>query len=179
MAINATICRAELNVADMDRGYYATHSLTLAKHPSETDLRFMLRIAVFAKYAHEFLTFGKGLSSDDEPDLWENNLNGTIERWIDLGQPSDKRIRKASGKSAGVVVVNYDERAADTWWQAEQSKLTRFKNLTVLQAGSADALNALATLADRNMHLTATIQDGELWLGGDGDAVNLTFTERS
>lgn len=179
MAINATICRCELNVSDMDRGYYGAHNLTLAKHPSETDLRFMLRIAVFAKYAHEHLTFGKGLSSEDEPDLWQNNLNGTIERWIDLGQPSDKRLRKACGKSADVVVVSYDERAADMWWQQEQSKLTRFKNLTVLQAGNADALQALAELADRNMLLTATIQDGELWLGGDGDAVSLQFTERN
>src|SRR6478609_7781043 len=107
MALNATIIKAELHVADMDRHYYQQHNLTLAQHPSETDERLMVRLLVFALYASEFLTFTKGLSSEDEPDLWQKSLTGDIELWIELGLPSDKRIRKACGRAQQVIIYSY------------------------------------------------------------------------
>lgn len=162
----------------MDRGYYATHSLTLAKHPSETDLRFMLRLLAFALFADEQLSFGKGMSSDEEPDLWQIALHGSIERWIDLGQPNDKRLRRACGKADEVVIINYDQRAADMWWQQEQSKLSRFNNLTVLQAGSESSLQALAAMAARAMQISVTIQDGEIWIADDSASVLVTMSKR-
>jgi uncharacterized protein YaeQ len=98
MALKATVVKAELQVSDMDRHYYASHNLTLAQHPSETDERLMVRLLAFALNADERLEFGKGLSSDDEPDLWRRDYTGDIELWIDLGQPDESRIRKASGR---------------------------------------------------------------------------------
>ena len=162
----------------MDRGYYASHTHTLAKEPSETDLRFMLRLVAFVFFADGQLTFAKGLINDEEPDLWQTHMNGTIERWIDLGQPSDKRLRRACGRAKEVVIINYDERSADVWWQAEQGKLSRFNNLKVLQVGPVEAMEPLAALASRNMQITATIQDGELWLSTGDSSVTLRMEQR-
>ena len=99
MALKATIFKASLQVSDMDRKYYAEHALTLARHPSETDERMMLRVLAFALNAHEHLAFGKGLSDTDEPDLWQKDLTGRILHWIDVGQPDEKRLIRASGRA--------------------------------------------------------------------------------
>src|SRR4249920_1896129 len=132
MAPKATIYKAELQVSDMDRHYYATHALTLAQHPSETNERLMVRLLAFALYADERLEFGRGLSSDDEPDLWRKSLTGEIEQWIELGQPDEQRIRKACGRARQVVVVNYGGRSADIWWDKIGTGLARSNNLTVI-----------------------------------------------
>jgi len=169
VALKATIYKAELVIADMDRNYYADHNLTLARHPSETDERMMVRLLAFALYAEEGLGFGKGLCVDDEPDLWRKDLTGAIERWIDVGQPDEKWIRKACGRAGEVVVVSYG-RAADVWWSGIRDKLTRLTNLTVLNL-PADVAPALARLTDRGMRLQCTIQDGQLWMTNGRDTV--------
>ena len=162
MALKATIYKAELQIADMDRNYYATHNLTLARHPSETDERMMVRLLAFALFAEEGLASGKGLCVDDEPDLWVRDLTGDIRCWIDVGQPDEKWIRKACGRAARVVIVSYG-RAADIWWQGVRDKLARQDKLTVLNL-PADAAPALATLTARSMRLQFTIQDGQVWV---------------
>ena len=116
MAPNATVYKAELQVSDMDRHYYALHNLTLAQHPSETKLRLMARLIAFALLAEERLEFGRGLSSDEDPDLWRRDYTGDIEQWIDLGQPDESRIRKACGRAQQVVIVTYNGNASDIWW---------------------------------------------------------------
>lgn len=162
MALKATIYKAELSIADMDRGYYGEHQLTIARHPSETDERMMVRLVAFALYADPALAFGKGLCVDDEPDLWQRDLTGAIERWIDVGQPDEKWIRKASARAAHVVVISHG-RAAGVWWNGVRSKLTRLTNLTVLNL-PPDAAPALAELTDRSMRLQVTVQDGQVWV---------------
>src|SRR5690606_4249325 len=107
MAPNATIHRVELQGSDTDRHYYAEHNLTLAQHPSETPARLMVRLVAFALFADDRLEFGRGLSSEEEPDLWQRDYTGDIEQWIDLGQPDESRIRKACGRAKQVAVVNY------------------------------------------------------------------------
>ena len=102
MAIKATVFKAALQVADMDRHYYAEHALTLARHPSKIDERMMVRLLAFALYAVDALTFGKGISGDGEPDLWHKDLTGAIVRWIEVGLPDKRAIRKASGRAKGV-----------------------------------------------------------------------------
>lgn len=166
MALKSTIYKATLQVADMDRHYYGDHTLTVAKHPSETDERMMLRIAVFAMNAHESLNFTKGLSTDNEPDLWLKSLNGDIELWIDLGQPDEKRIRKACGLSRQVVIYCYSGSSADIWWNQNRDRLQRFENLNVFTIGPED-VKALARLSQRTMQLHCTIQDNTCWLGNE------------
>ncbi len=163
MALNATIYKAELQVSDMDRQYYATHALTLARNPSETDERLMVRLLAFALHADERLEFGRGLSTDDEPDLWRKSLTGEIEQWIELGQPDEQRIRKACGRARQVVVISYSGRGADIWWDKIASGLSRSKNLTVMDIPGA-TVQLLASLADRNMQLQCLIQDGQAQL---------------
>ena len=177
MAPKATVVKAELQVSDMDRHYYATHMLTLAQHPSETDERLMVRLLAFALYADERLEYGRGLSNEEEPDLWRRDYVGDIELWIDLGQPDESRIKKACGRAQQVVVINYSGRAADIWWDRIASSLTRLKNLTVIDI-PADVVESLATLIQRGMRLNCLIQDGEMQLMSDTINVTLTPTVR-
>ncbi|MCI2246760.1 MULTISPECIES: YaeQ family protein [Xanthomonas] len=171
MALTATLRKAELQISDMDRGYYAAHSLTLAQHPSETDQRLMARLLTFALYADERLLFGKGLSSDDEPDLWRMDYTGAIEQWIEVGQPDESRVRKACGRARSVVVANYGGRAADIWWDKNASALGKLKQVQVIDL-PADAVAAAAELIQRSMRFDVMIQDGEVqWLGDNGSVV--------
>ena len=174
MALNSTTYKIELSISDMDRGYYATHTLTLARHPSETDERLMVRLIAFALYADERLLFGKGISSDDEPDLWRKDLTGDILEWIELGQPDEQRIRKACGRARQVVVVNYSGRGADIWWDKSKAPLARLKNLTVIDIATP-AVDALAAMATRNMRLQCLIQDRQAQLFGDDSASAVTI----
>jgi uncharacterized protein YaeQ len=177
MAPKATVVKAELQVTDMDRHYYASHNLTLAQHPSETVERLMVRLLAFALHADERLEFGRGLSDEDEPALWRRDRTGEIEQWIELGQPDESRIRKACGRSQQVVVVNYGGRAADVWWSKNAPTLARLKNLSVIDLDS-DSVDAIAALFDRGMRLTAMIQDGELQLMDTTRTVALRPTVR-
>ena len=171
MAIKATVFKATLQIADMDRHYYADHALTLARHPSETDERMMVRLLAFALYADEALTFGKGMSSGDEPDLWHKDLTGAIEHWIEVGLPDERVIRKASGRANQVVVISYG-RAADIWWNENRDKLQRLSNLTVLKLPSETTL-ALAALASRTMQLQCTIQEGHIMMTSDAGMIEI------
>ena len=172
MALKATVCKAELHIADMERGYYHDHAVTVARHPSETDERMMVRLLAFALNADEALAFGAGLSTDDEPDLWRKDLTGNIETWIDVGLPDEKRIRKACGRAAQVFVYSYGGRAAELWWQQVSGKLARSNKLTVINLPQAGT-QALARLAARNMQLQYTIQDGQVWVADDRESVQL------
>lgn len=172
MAIKSTIFKIQLNIADMDRHYYADHNLTIARHPSETDLRMMVRVVAFALNADEQLSFTKGISTDDEPDLWNKSLSDEIVTWIDLGQPDEKRLRQACGKSQQVKIYTYQERPASVWRTEIESNITRFKNLDITDLSGND-LDALANLAERNLQLSAMISDGELTLTSDAGNVTL------
>jgi uncharacterized protein YaeQ len=172
MAANATVFRAELQVSDMDRNYYATHALTLARHPSETDERLMVRLLAFALYADERLEFAHGSASDDEPDLWLKSRSGEIDLWIDVGQPDESRIRKACGRAGEVVVLNYHGRSADLWWDKVKPALARCNNLTVIDIDAA-TIAELAALADRGMRLQCMIQDGQAELYGEGASITV------
>ena len=161
MAPKATVVKAELQVSDMDRHYYASHNLILAQHPSETEERLMVRLLAFALHADERLEFGRGLSDEEEPALWLRDYTGDIELWIELGQPDESRLRKASGRAQQVVVVTYGGQAAEAWWQRNATALARLKNLTVLEIEARD-LAPVCAFYERGMRLTAMIQDGEL-----------------
>ncbi len=160
MAIKATVLKACLQIADMDRYYYCDHPLTIAQHPSETEERMMVRLYAFALYADETLTFAQGISNEDEPDLWQKDLTGAIERWIAVGLPDERTIRKACGRADKVVIISYG-RAAEIWWNENKSKLTRLNNLTVLRLPN-EATQALAKLVSRTMQLQCTIQEGHM-----------------
>lgn len=161
MALSATVFKAELNIADMDRHYYHSHHLVLARHPSETDERMLIRLLAFALNASETLQFTKGISTDDEPDLWQKSLSDEIELWIELGQPDEKRIRKACGRAQQVILYCYGGRTAEIWWQQNANHLQRFDNLRIYNLPK-EATEALASLSQRSMQLNVSVQDGEV-----------------
>ncbi len=169
MAIKSVIYKATVQVADMDRHYYADHSLNIACHPSETLQRMMTRILVFALNAHEQLEFGKGISDSDEPDIWQKDLTGAIERWIEVGQPDERRIIKACGRATEVLVYAFGS-SADVWWKQIATKLTRARNLTVLRI-APEVAESLEKLCERTMQLQVTVQDGEIWVRNASEAV--------
>jgi len=168
MAIKSTIFKADVQITDLDRHYFNEHNLTIARHPSENDERMMVRLLAFALNAHEYMTFTKGLCVDDEPDLWQKSLSGEIEVWIDLGQPDEKRIRKACGRAKKVIIYTYNERSARIWFEQIKSKLARFSHLHIFCVPD-DAVSGMSQMAKRNMQLQYMIQDGET-MCSDGES---------
>jgi len=173
LALRSTIYRATLEVSDLDRGVYGTFPLTLARHPSETEERMMMRLLAFALHADEALEFGRGLSAEGEADLWLRDATGVIELWIDVGLPDERDVRKACGRARRVVVLAYDERRTQAWWESQAAALGRLKNLTVLGVSDVEAA-ALTALAARAMTLTCTIQEGHVWVASPSTTVELT-----
>jgi len=176
MALKATIYKATVNIADMDRHFYQDTTLTLAQHPSETAQRMMLRLLAWICHANERLTFTKGLSAEDEPEIWQRNDHNGVELWIELGLPDEKRLRKACNQSEAVVLYAYGERAASVWWQQAQSKLSGYGHLQVRFIDD-ETLARLASLAQRNMNLQATLQEGTIWLSDAENSLEISFAE--
>lgn len=180
MALKSTIFKAQLAVADIDHGYYADHTLTLARHPSETDERMMVRLAALALNAHALqtvcngdgtLAFGAGLSDPDDPDVSLRDFTGATRLWIEVGQPEESPITKACRKADQVVLYAFHH-AAEVWWRGIETKLTRLSNLSVWRIPT-EASQALAQLAERSMQLQATIQEGALMLGNGARTVDI------
>lgn len=166
MAQKSTIAKVRLNVSDLDRNFFDDYSLAVARHPSETESRMMLRIAAFAAHAHDRLEFGRGISTDNEPDIWLRELTGDIALWIELGTPDPDRLRKACGRAERVVLYAYGERAVKVWWEKHAPALERFRNLEVFSLHDAQCAE-LSDLSGPNMELQCTISDGE-WFITDG-----------
>ncbi len=175
MALNATIYRAALQISDMDRHYYQDHALTLARHPSETEERMMVRLLAFALHAHEALSFGRGVGTEDEPALWQKDLSGAIDLWIEVGQPDDKTIRQACGRASQVVVYTYGGRGADQWWVKNRTALERLANLTVIHV-PLNGSPTLVQLAQPSMQLQCAIQEGQIWIGDGTHTAHIEMT---
>ena len=170
MALKSTIFKADVAIADIDRGYYRDHVLRIAQHPSETSERMMVRLLAFALHADDALEFGRGISTDDEPDLWRRDLTGAIDKWIDVGLPHERDVRKACGRAREVYVLAYGGRAVDLWWQDARERLERQDRLAVSEV-PIEASRALALLADRTMSLQVTIQEGHIFVADGATSV--------
>ena len=178
MALKATIHKAQLQIADMDRNLYVDHAVTIARHPSETDERMLIRLLALALNlpaddTQGTLELAKDLWDADEPALWHKDLTGRIVHWIDIGQPDDKRLMKASGRADRVSVYSFSH-STPIWWAGIANKITRAGNLVVWQVDAAQS-QALAGLAQRGMQLQVSVQDGTTWVG-DGTATSIELT---
>jgi uncharacterized protein YaeQ len=177
VALKSTIFKADVSVADIDRGYYRDHVLRLAQHPSETNERMMVRLLAFALFADDALEFGRGHSSEEEPDLWRRDLTGSIEQWIEVGLPAERELRKACGRAREVHVLAYGGRAVDVWWQDVRDKLDRQATLAVREV-PPDASAALAELVNRSMRLQVTVQDAHVLVADGARSVAVDLRER-
>ena len=177
MALKATIHKAQLQLSDMDRGVYGEHLLTIARHPSETDERMMIRVLAYALNApasndHGALELAKSLWDTDEPDLWQKDLTGQVMHWIDVGQPDDRRILRASPRAERVSVFSFSS-STPVWWSGIASKITRARNVAVWQVEAAQS-QALAALTQRSMQLQVSVQDGTVYVSEGERAVEIT-----
>jgi len=177
MALKSTIFKAQLQLADMDRHVYGDHGLTIARHPSETDERMMMRVLAFALLLPSddlrgALEFAKGLSDTDEPDLWQKDLTGALVQWVEVGQPDERRLLKAAGRAELVSVFAYSS-SVPLWWQPLANRLTRADNLAVWHV-PAEQSQALAELAERSMRLQVNVQDGTAWIDNGSRSVEVT-----
>ena len=179
MAIKATIYKVTLQLADMDRQHYGDYEATLARHPSETDERMLVRLLAFALNVpkntdHGALEFAKDMWEPDEPSLWQKNLTGQLEQWIEIGQPDEKRLLRASGRSRRVSVYSFSS-STPIWWSGIANRITRARNLSIWQLPS-DQSRELAALAQRAMRLQVTLQDGAIWVGDEQRSVEVSLT---
>ncbi len=168
MAIKATIYKAKIQLSDIDRNVYGDYPVTIARHPSETDERMLIRLLAFALNVPAnndpvALEFAKDMWEPDEPSHWQKDYTGQIAHWIEVGQPDEKRLLRVAGRAARVSVYSF---SANTpiWWKGIESRLTRVRNLSVWQI-PAERSRALAGLAQRTMNLQVTVQDGAIWVG--------------
>lgn len=175
MASQATIFKTTVQISDLDRKYYQEHVLTLARHPSETNERMMVRLLAFMLHAQEALVFGHSLSTENEPDLWQKDLTGAIELWIEVGQREEKSLRQACGRAKQVYLYTYGGRGIDQWWEKNFSNLSRLNNLTVINIPLV-ASQALAQLAKPTMHFQCTIQEGLVWVSETNNTVQIALT---
>ena len=180
MAIKSTIFKANLAIADIENNYYADHAFTLARHPSETDERMMIRLAAMALQAHQLqaicggdgtLAFGAGLSDPDDPDVYLRDYTQATRLWIEVGAPEEKPIMRACGKSDLVMVYCFNH-AAEVWFKAIENKVSRAKNLQIWRVPTLQS-QELAKLANRSMQLQATIQEGALMLSDGSTTVDV------
>ncbi len=174
MAIKSTVFKVQLTVSDMNRNYYADHALTLARHASETDVRLIVRVLVFALNAHERLEFAKGLADAEEPDLWQKDLTGMIEHWIDLGQPTEKRVRQSCSKARKVSVYTYNKLGAASWFETIRETAARFRQLSVLHLTLPPDAEVEA-MVDRSMKFSCTIQDEQILLSSDAATLTVSL----
>ncbi|NMH66023.1 YaeQ family protein [Shewanella salipaludis] len=173
MALKATVFKVNLQIADMDRGYYQDHQLTLAQHPSETDGRMMIRLLAFIINASESLSFSKGLCVDDEPELWDKDLSGVIDLWVEFGQSDEKWLRKACGRAKRVQLFAYGGRSVPIWWKQHEAVFERYQNLKVWNIDEA-SVEAMQVFVARTMALQVSISEGQIWLS---DASNSVLVE--
>ncbi len=180
MALSATVFKVELGVSDVDHGYYADHPLTVARHPSETDERMVLRLLAFGLRAHRLgdgdgdgeLAFGAGLSTPGVPDLRLADYTGRILEWINVGQPDERALGKAASQADQVLLFPFASGAA-TWWRAVGPKVAGLPNLSVVQIPHAP-VQQLAQIVDRRVSAQVMVMEGQVTMTVGG--VDVTFT---
>ncbi|MDH5560462.1 MAG: YaeQ family protein [Deltaproteobacteria bacterium] len=175
MALKATISKVNLSVSNIDRHHYQDYRLTLAQHPSETDLRLVFRLAAFALYSQENPQFTKGLCADEEPELWTHRPTGEIRHWIELGQPSEKRIRQALSKAERMTVIGFHSTKFKMWFKGLNKKTLEQKKLRLIMFESIGT-SGPEDLAQKNMNLSCIIQDDRIFLSSENVQVTLAIS---
>lgn len=174
MALKSTVYKAQVAIANLNIHHYSDYSLTLAKHPSETELRLMIRLLAFSLLAQEELQFTKGLSDDAEPDMWKINHDGSIEHWVELGLPDERRIRQICGRAHHVSIYTYHGKQAEQWYETIARKLDRFDHLNIIHFIYEDA-QVLENFINKGMKLNFTIEDNDIWLATESDRTCINF----
>lgn len=175
MALRPTIYKLSISLSDIDKNHYDQLTLTVAQHPSETLERMFVRILTYCSNVSSGLNFTAGLSTPDEPDIVETDLQGRIMHWIDVGEPAFERIKKASRIAQTLSIYSFNKKS-DTWWQQERLFFDKL-NINVNQFEWLQ-IQALASLVERTMELSITISENTFFVASakgnvEADCINL------
>ncbi len=171
MALKPTIYKAQVELADSDRHVYDSLSVTLAQHPSETVERMAVRLLAFCLNCNRGLAFTRGLSTNEEPDLWQHSDGGVLQHWIEVGQPEEPRLRKANGRAERVTVYAFGK-SADTWWKLNGDVIAALPKVAVWQFPWQD-VQAVAALLGRTVQLNVSIVGGMLYIDNGADSASI------
>lgn len=180
MALKATIFKVKLSLSNLNLHHYEDYTLTIARHPSENNLRMMARILAYILSAHEGLALTKGISTDTEPDIWKINHDGSIDHWIELGHLDERRIRQACAKAKKVSLYCYQGNHSQQWFSSIENGLSRFDNLDIIYLSFPDDQN-IEDFVERGMNISCNIEDDEIWLSTEEHrlCVNFQFLKKS
>ena len=174
MALKPTIYKHRISLSDLNRDYYDTLNLTVALHPSETVERMMVRVLAYCINAQEYLTFTKGLSEVDEPDIWVRSLDDQILLWVDVGEPSADRIKKTTRLSNAVKIYCFNSKA-DVWWEQSQGKINQ-PNISVYKF-DWDEIQSLAALVQRTMDMSISITGDSAYVATESGECEVSWIE--
>lgn len=175
MALKATIFKVKLSLSNLNIHHYDDYTLTMARHPSENNLRMMARLLAFILNAQEEnLTFTKGISADTEPDLWKINHDGSIDHWIELGHLDERRIRQIASRAKKVSIYTYQGNQSLAWFASIENGLSRFNNLDIAHFSFPED-QSIETLVERGMNITCTIEENEIWLSTETERLCVEF----
>lgn len=176
MAQGSEIYKVQVSLSNLNSHYYDDFALTLARHPSESEARLMFRLTALlhssAESEFERLQFTKGISTQEEPDIWQKNYSGDILQWIELGQPDLKRLRQAMGKSQIVRVYTYNPNTSGEWYQKISRDILNYKKLEIFHLEVTKG-QSLENLISRTMDLSCLIEEQVLYLSNDSDRVEI------
>jgi uncharacterized protein YaeQ len=174
MALKATIFKAKISLSNLNIHFYDELTLTIARHPSENNLRMMSRILAYLLTAQEGPVFTKGISSDTEPDIWIVNHDGSVDHWIELGHLDERRIRQSSSKAKKVSIFSYQGNQSLSWFSSIENGLSRFNNLNIIHFSFPENQN-IEDFAERGMNFSCNIEDDEMWLSTEQDRICVQF----
>jgi hypothetical protein len=120
MAIKATIYKAQLNLADMDRNVYVDTQITIARHPSESDERMMIRVLALAlgwptDTSEGTIELAKDMWEPDEPALWQKNTG--VAEHAALARGSSRSRGPATSPTAPRAGADASRGCARAWRQ--------------------------------------------------------------
>ncbi len=176
MALPSTIYRVNIQISDVDRGVYESLQATVARHPSETEERLVARLLAYAIFFEPELTFTKGISAGDEPDLWLKGPDDRVLLWVEVGLPESDRLVKASRHAERVAVIACGK-ALPKWEQQYLQKLESVPNLSVVCFDQL-FVNGLVSKLDRSINWSVTITDGNLYINVGNETFETVLQER-
>lgn len=109
MSKGSTLYRFKISLSDVDRSVYETLDFRVAKHSSESNDYLLTRVLAYALNFKGGLEFSQGLAVPDDPAIRLLGENGSISQWIDIGNPSARRLHKASKAAKAVRVYTYKD----------------------------------------------------------------------
>ncbi|RAL20308.1 hypothetical protein DL240_17145 [Lujinxingia litoralis] len=162
MALSATMRRFTISLSDVDRSVYQELELRVAQHPSESDAYLVTRLLAYCLELREGLSFGRGVSTPEDPTIAATDLRGDLTLWVEIGQPSPERLHKITKQAPEVAV--YTHKNPDPIAEALHSGEVFRGDEVALFALAPEFIDEIAGHLDRTNRWELLRSEGELYL---------------